>query len=449
MVTPAPQDEKKFFLYLNMLDQISQAYPRLKHLLSTLKDGFQSTIRNIVAHKVDEKAKIMQKDGKIEQQQNLTDLQKQIDDRKLIIEEQEDIIENKDGALQKMKNKITSQSEDNKKLQTILEKHRINGIQLQDENELLKLEIERLRKIEEDILDKCDVLESTDQDMAQALKDIRDQEYYAQQQNLSKHSKNIPKLNLEKVQEIMLAKWNESNISYNEGESEYESNSDPLQYQIQQYYSQRKSDDLEGSESEVSNYKDNIRLLLQSSITKPLNIEAEVSEQSKLFDYEPKREDSIEAFEDQQTSKQVPVMEQDEVSEPSEVLKNDQYALYDDSSSSCESYYSQEIGQAIGGQPVVPMLNLGGGAKPEAMPIPMLNLGSVADPKMTVHPIQIPPEQPKPEVNVTPTQLNTVKKGKKITLENIKQKDFQDEFMEKFDEFSDSWRQLIEKEKRF
>lgn len=49
-------------------------------------------------------------------------------------------------------------------------------------------------------------------------------------------------------------------------------------------------------------------------------------------------------------------------------------------------------------------------------------------------------ELPKPKVQQTPMSMN---------LEGIKKKDFQDEFMEKYDEFSESWRQLIEQGKRF
>jgi hypothetical protein len=36
-----------------------------------------------------------------------------------------------------------------------------------------------------------------------------------------------------------------------------------------------------------------------------------------------------------------------------------------------------------------------------------------------------------------------------LNLENIKSKDFQEEFMDKFDEYSKSWRDMIEKQKRF
>jgi hypothetical protein len=348
--------------------------------------------------------------------------------------------------------------EDNKNLQNILEKHRVNGKELQDENEQLRVEIERLRKIEEDILDKCDVLESTDQDMAQALKEIRDQELLHQVNKLEKHSKNVPKLNLEKVQEIMRLKCEESNMSYAEEEEEEASsyeNSDRLQYQIQRYYSQRRSDEGEGSESEVSNYKNNIRQLLQSSIKKSLNSESEMDENPKLFDYELKN-DSIEVFEEQQMSKEQPLLEQNELSEDSKMLEKDQYMLYDSSSSSCESYYSnQMMDENSGAQPFVPMLKLGGGGAKANHPVPPinpslnqgqvpgLNLGSMneSNGNKPTQQFQVPPIIPK---------LNTKKKSKKkLNLENIKQKDFQDEFMENYDDFSESWRQLIDEGKRF
>lgn len=53
----------------------------------------------------------------------------------------------------------------------------------------------------------------------------------------------------------------------------------------------------------------------------------------------------------------------------------------------------------------------------------------------------------KPEAPTPPPKFNIPKLG--LNLENIKQKDFQDEFMEKFDEYSKSWRDMIEQQKRF
>jgi hypothetical protein len=49
------QDEKKFFLYWNMLEKLSQNYPKLEDFLLKIKEGFQTTIRNIVANEVKEK----------------------------------------------------------------------------------------------------------------------------------------------------------------------------------------------------------------------------------------------------------------------------------------------------------------------------------------------------------------------------------------------------------
>jgi hypothetical protein len=72
-------------------------------------------------------------------------MQKQFDDRGLIIEEQEDIIESKDDIIVGLK-------EDNESLQLMLEKHRIKGMELQNEYDKLKNEVERLRKFEQDIL---------------------------------------------------------------------------------------------------------------------------------------------------------------------------------------------------------------------------------------------------------------------------------------------------------
>ena len=202
---PNSHEEKKLFLYLNMLEQLSQTYPKLKNLLMIMKDGFQIAIRNIVANEINEK-KIQNTDKIQQQKENLSKMQKQINDRRLIIEEQEDIIESKDNSIQQMKHKLNTLTDENKNLQSMLEKHRVNGIQLQDENEKLKNEVNQIKKIQEDIIDHCDGLESTDQDMAQALKDIRDQEIINQFHKFEKYSKHVPKLNLEKVHEIIRQK---------------------------------------------------------------------------------------------------------------------------------------------------------------------------------------------------------------------------------------------------
>ena len=138
-------EEKKLFLYLNMLEQLSQTYPKLKSLLLIMKDGFQTAIRNIVANEIHEKK--AQNTDKIQKQvkEDLNKMQKQIDDRRLIIEEQEDIIESKDDVIDQMKHKLNTLIDENKNLQSMLEKHRINGIQLQGENEKLRSEVERAK----------------------------------------------------------------------------------------------------------------------------------------------------------------------------------------------------------------------------------------------------------------------------------------------------------------
>lgn len=304
--------------------------------MTTLKDGFQTSIRNIVAYELNEKK--LQTTNHLEQhKENLTKMQKQIDDRGLIIEEQEDIIESKDDAIQKMKSKVSTLIDENRNLQNIIEKHRINGIQLQEENENLRVEIERVKKLEEEILEKCDALESTDQDMAQALKEIRDQEIIDYQHRFEKHSKNVPKLNLEKVHEIIKMKCDESNMSYTEEGEEEESqydNSDRLSFEIKRYYSERNYGD-EQSDDEVSNYKNNIRMLLQSSIKKIHDEDQDKSERTNLFDYEPKTTtEQLETFNDEESIHNKPMLEQIETTEENEMIENDKYMLYDDSSSS-------------------------------------------------------------------------------------------------------------------
>ena len=88
-----------------------------------------------------------QNTDKIQKQvkEDLNKMQKQIDDRRLIIEEQEDIIESKDDVNDQMKHKLNTLIDENKNLQSMLEKHRINGIQLQGENEKLRNEVERAK----------------------------------------------------------------------------------------------------------------------------------------------------------------------------------------------------------------------------------------------------------------------------------------------------------------
>ena len=81
--------------------------------------------------------------------------------------------------------------------------------------------------------------------------------------------------------------------------------------------------------------------------------------------------------------------------------------------------------------------------------IPKLNFGD----KPAI--FGIPP--PDPKVPLIETKAPPVPKignavpGFGLDLEKLRdnQKDFQDEFMEKFDEYSKSWRDLMQKEKRF
>lgn len=77
--------------------------------------------------------------------------------------------------------------------------------------------------------------------------------------------------------------------------------------------------------------------------------------------------------------------------------------------------------------------------------IPMLNLGGPpAKPKAAA-----PTEPPKLQLMQVPKQEQKPKKQQKPNLEKIKHKDFQDEFMENYEDFSESWREQIQREKRF
>ena len=64
------------------------------------------------------------------------------------------------------------------------------------------------------------MFESTDQDLAIALKEMREQEKQQDRQKLEKYAKEVPKLDLEKVQEIIRLKCEEENMSYEEEEEE-------------------------------------------------------------------------------------------------------------------------------------------------------------------------------------------------------------------------------------
>lgn len=145
-VTTNNSHEKKFFLYCNVLDDLAAHFPKLKSLLNTVKEGFQTSIRNIVANELKEKG-LRESNRILKERENLSRIQKGYDDRGVIIEEQEDIIEGKDSLIRSLK-------QENQNLQKMLEKHRVNGIKLQDENDHLRAEVERLRKIEEDALER-------------------------------------------------------------------------------------------------------------------------------------------------------------------------------------------------------------------------------------------------------------------------------------------------------
>lgn len=92
--------------------------------------------------------------------------------------------------------------------------------------------------------------------------------------------------------------------------------------------------------------------------------------------------------------------------------------------------------------------------------IPKLNFGSkIAEakpevPKIAPLPVKIPPLALPPKTqSVGPKPVpklgNVPKFGLDLEKLRDKEKDFQDEFMSKFDEYSKSWRDLIEQEKRF
>lgn len=268
-------------------------------------------------------------------------------------------------------------------------------------------------------------LESTDQELAIAIKELRDQEKMQYQKKLDKFSKEVPKLNLERVQEFIKLRSEEDNFdSYGEEEEEesqcYQEASDRLSYDLKRYYSERNDYD-EFSEEANSDAKKNIKELLKD-LTAVVKTDLEnVKKDGNLFDYEQKRNPGVEDFGQHNTIDQWEFEENSIAEDDESVIKSDKYMLYDDSSSA-GSYYSDMMYEA-NPDPWVPKLNLGG------FKMPALKVETVAK--------QAPAE-------VIPQVIT-----KSINLENLKQKDFQDEFMEKYNEFSDSWRELIEKEKRF
>lgn len=276
-----------------MLEELSTQYPKLKPLLSTLKEGFQTTIRNIVANELREKGNRENDRINKQQEDNLTKIQQQFDARGLIIEEQEDIIESKDDV-------ITDLRRENESLQTMLEKHRINGMKLQDENDQLRLEIDRMQKLEEEMLERCEMFESTDQDLAIALKEMREQEKEQCEQRLEKYAKDVPKLNMEKVQEIIRLKCEEDVLdSYEEEEDEssrYDQEvshrlSENKDYDNKQFYSERNEyEEYGSSEDENVDAKQNIKAILGSLNIKKKSDRNETQKEEKknLFDYKEK-----------------------------------------------------------------------------------------------------------------------------------------------------------------
>lgn len=427
------QDERKFFIYWNTLEDLSAHYPKLKPVLSTLKEGFQQTIRNIVASEVKEKG-LRENSRLLKERENITKIQKQLDDKYIIITEQEDLIGEKD-------NTIKSLRKENEILQGILEKHRVSGMALQEENEVLRREIERMRKVEEEMIERWEMFESTDQDLAIALKEMREQEQQQYEVKFKKYAKNIPKIDMEQVQEIIRLKCEDSGVDSYEEEGEESSrydheNSDRLSYDDnnkafddRRYYSERNAyEEYTSSEDEPIDAKQNIRALLQASNNKPKLKADKIEDKPSLFDYQEKQsktEDSKgllphENTIDQWEFEQNPESEHND--EESSWLGSDKYMLYDDSSSSAWSYRSGALYETNPNPCFVPKLNLGGFKAPPAQP--------------KTNPV---PEKPK--------ELKGLALGNK--LEALKKKDFQDEFMENYNEFSESWREQIEREKRF
>ena len=88
-----------------MFDELLNNYPKLKQLMEYLKEGLQTSIRNIVANEVEEKGireyHIIHKEGK-----KLLKIKKQYADKQLKIERQEDIIDRKDDKIDKLMEKI-------------------------------------------------------------------------------------------------------------------------------------------------------------------------------------------------------------------------------------------------------------------------------------------------------------------------------------------------------
>ena len=109
-------------------------------------------------------------------------------------------------------------------------------------------------------------------------------------------------------------------------------------------------------------------------------------------------------------------------------------------------------------QPMVPLLNFSGKIPVKGGPFlgnqPLQQQQKPAAagvPPLKIPPIIGIPEKAAPPVASVDSVVDDKPKVPKfgLNLENIKKKDFQDEFMEKFDEYSKSWRDMIEQQKRF
>jgi uncharacterized coiled-coil protein SlyX len=418
------QEEKKFFLYCNMLEELATHYPKLKNLTTMLKEGFQSTIRNIVANEVKEKG-IRESSKFLKERENVCKIQKKFAEKEVKMDQQEEIIEN---------------------LQNMLEKHRINGMKLQDENDRLKVELDVMRKVDVDknssehysSINSMQMFQSTDRDISLALWELREIEKQKDLAKFQKYAKAVPKLDMKKVHEVIRLKNEDDGIdSYCEGEESESSwsereGTERLQYDLKRYYSERNDYEDSSNQEELVNAKHNIRALLNSpclNLKLKLKMSSEAKEEEKqnltlenksLFNYTEKNNQSIaidhENTIDQWEFEQNPDQDMDELE--GSVVCSEKYNLYDDSSSSVGSYYSDAMYET----------------NQENQFIPKLNLGNFKQAAQT---------NPFP---VKPSQKNMLSLGTK--LEGLKQKDFHEEFMDKYDEFSASWRDEIKQNGR-
>jgi uncharacterized coiled-coil protein SlyX len=263
-----------------------------------LKEGFQTTIRNIVANEVKEKG-IRESSKILKERENLCKIQKKYAEKELKIDQQEGVIES---------------------LQNMLEKHRINGMKLQDENDRLRVELDAMRKIDNEkhspdqnsSIQSMGMFESTDRDMAIALKELREIDKQKDLAKFQKYAKAVPKLDMDKVQEIIRLKCeSEATDSYCEGEESESSRdenegSERFSYDLKRYYSERNDyEDSTSNHEELANAKQNIRALLESpslNLKLKLKMKTEHREEEKqnltqdnknLFNYREKNNQSI------------------------------------------------------------------------------------------------------------------------------------------------------------